>query len=161
KGIKKFPLHLTNASTLAEALPVVADGGVDLVVLDLFLSDSHGFETLDRIYEVAPHVSVIVLADTDNEDLYIQAVHPGAQDYLVKNRVRQGAIMRAIGYAIERRTTQEALARGRDLLRVVIDNLPDLIYVKDTRSRYSLTNRHQVKFVGAQAKEDVVGKTVH
>lgn len=45
------------------------------------------------------------------------------------------------------------------LLRTVIDNLPDSIYVKDTHSRFILNNKAHLSALGAQRQEDVLGKT--
>src|SRR5262249_46590021 len=52
-----------------------------------------------------------------------------------------------------------ALARERDLLRTLMDNLPDYIYVKDTESRMLLSNTGHLKALGAETLEEVVGKT--
>src|SRR5262249_482354 len=52
-----------------------------------------------------------------------------------------------------------ALARERNLLRTLIENLPDYIYVKDLHSRFVLANRATVRALGAQTEEEVIGKT--
>jgi sigma-B regulation protein RsbU (phosphoserine phosphatase) len=55
---------------------------------------------------------------------------------------------------------RESIIRERDMLRAVVDNLPDLIYVKDRDSRYVLDNVAHAKFVGANCPEEVEGKSV-
>ncbi|MFQ6042445.1 MAG: PAS domain-containing protein, partial [Candidatus Poribacteria bacterium] len=60
----------------------------------------------------------------------------------------------------ERKRTEEALAEERNLLRTIIDNLPDYIYVKDTEGRYLVSNIAHVRFLGAATLDEVVGKTV-
>jgi len=52
-----------------------------------------------------------------------------------------------------------ALAADASLLRAVVDNLPDYIYVKDTQSRFVLNNRAHLRVLGAQSQEEVAGKT--
>lgn len=47
----------------------------------------------------------------------------------------------------------------RDLLRTIIDSLPDLIYVKDAESRFLRINRAQAANLGCAKPEDAVGKT--
>ena len=51
------------------------------------------------------------------------------------------------------------LAEERNLLRSLIDNVPDLVYVKDTQSRFILANRAVARLMGARTPEDLLGKT--
>ncbi len=60
----------------------------------------------------------------------------------------------------ERKLVAEALAQERNLLRTVIDNLPDYIYVKDTESRYILSNAAHARFLRAATSDDNISKTV-
>jgi len=47
----------------------------------------------------------------------------------------------------------------RNLLRAMADNLPDFMYVKDTRSRFILANLHVARSMGAKSPQDLIGKT--
>ena len=58
------------------------------------------------------------------------------------------------------RLAEEALAQERVLLRTVIDNLTDSVYVKDCAGRYILDNPAHREFIGASNVEEVIGKTV-
>jgi PAS domain S-box-containing protein len=53
----------------------------------------------------------------------------------------------------------ENLIKERDLLRAVIDSLPDHIYVKDTAGRFMLGNRATALSLGAATPDEIVGKT--
>jgi PAS domain S-box-containing protein len=59
----------------------------------------------------------------------------------------------------ERKRAKEALARERNLLRTLMDNLPDLIYVKNTESRFLTANAATLRRLGATHLKQVVGKT--
>ncbi len=61
----------------------------------------------------------------------------------------------------ERRQAVEALAQERRLLRAVIDNLPDAVYVKDLQGRKTLANSADLANMGVDSFEDVFGKTDH
>ncbi len=61
--------ELACRSTLADGLSALADGGADVVVLDLDLPDSAGLETLRRVLDFIPEVPVVVLSEQDTEDL--------------------------------------------------------------------------------------------
>jgi len=151
--------ELTCANRLAAALETLAQGGVDLVLLDLGLPDSQGFETFSNVRAAAPQVAVIVLSGMDDEALALKMVQAGAQDYLVKGRVDVQALVRAMRYAWERQQAELALARERQLLRTLIDNLPDYIFVKDTVSRFVLNNAAHLRVLRAASQEEVLGKS--
>jgi len=55
---------------------------------------------------------------------------------------------------------EDQLAAERNLLRNLIDNLPDYIYVKDADCRLVIDNIAHRRFLGANTPEEVVGKTV-
>src|SRR5262249_42451292 len=57
------------------------------------------------------------------------------------------------------RQAEQLLARERNLLRTLIENLPDHIFVKDTQSRFVLANRATLRSLGAESEEEVIGKT--
>lgn len=59
----------------------------------------------------------------------------------------------------ERRRVEEALARERNLLRTLVDNLPDYIYVKDAEGRFILGNAAVVRQMGVAGPDELVGKT--
>ncbi len=63
------------------------------------------------------------------------------------------------GTVVQAAETQEALAQERTLLRTLIDNLPDSIYVKDLAGRKTLTNCADLQFIGTQTEAHVLGKT--
>jgi len=64
-----------------------------------------------------------------------------------------------IGQFMVRKEAEEALAEERNVLRTLIDTLPDAIYVKDTQSRFILGNSGVARLMGAPMVESIVGKT--
>ena len=59
----------------------------------------------------------------------------------------------------ERVKADRALADQRNLLRTLIDNLPDNVFVKDRESRVVLGNLAHARFLGARTPEEAVGKS--
>jgi PAS domain S-box-containing protein len=55
--------------------------------------------------------------------------------------------------------TEKALAAERNLLLTVMDNVPDFIFVKDTQSRFVMTNPAHIRNLGAATQDEVIGKT--
>ena len=59
----------------------------------------------------------------------------------------------------ERKRGEEKLAEERELLRIMIENIPDQIYVKDTESRFLLCNMPGAINAGCKSQADIIGKT--
>jgi len=102
---------------LAAAISRLAEGGIDLVLLDLTLPDSQGLGTFQMLHAAAPGVPVIVLTGLNDESLALQAVHEGAQDYLMKGQGDGRLLVRAMRYALERARTGAQLAAYAEELR--------------------------------------------
>ena len=65
----------------------------------------------------------------------------------------------AITDITERRNMADALEQERDLLRTLIDNLPDCIFVKDAKTRFIAANLAAARMTGATTPDDLLGKT--
>lgn len=59
----------------------------------------------------------------------------------------------------ERKRAEQAIAEERNLLRTLIDAVPDFIYVKDTQHRFLLTNKAHAQARGYENPNDLIGKT--
>ncbi len=97
------PLDLEHADLLSTGLERLAAGSVDVVLLDLSLPDSWGFDTFTRLHAQAPGVPIIVLSGLADETLATEVVHGGAQGYLVKGQAEGNMLVRAIRQALDQR----------------------------------------------------------
>ena len=75
----------------------------------------------------------------------------GAVDYFV-------ALLQDI---TDRKSAEEKLAAERNLLRTVIDQLPDYIYLKDAKGCFRLLNQANLELIGLSSMEEVIGRTVY
>lgn len=104
---------------LASALARVGDRPPDAVLLDLTLPDARGLEGLEGIRRARSDLPVVILSATADEEMAVEAVARGAQDYLVKGRIDGDLLGRALRYAVERQRLvlelRDALARVRTL----------------------------------------------
>ncbi|HWH69051.1 MAG TPA: fused response regulator/phosphatase, partial [Candidatus Sulfotelmatobacter sp.] len=108
---------IEHVERLGEGLQRLADDGFGMVLLDLSLPDSHGLETFTHMHAHAPQIPIIVLSGLNDTTLAVQAVHEGAQDYLIKGQVDGQLLVRAMRYAIERKRMTEQLGRYAEELR--------------------------------------------
>ena len=101
---------------LKEGLKKIEEEGTDLVLLDLSLPDSAGIDTFIRVHEAASDIPIVLLTNLEDQDLAINAVHLGAQDYLMKKDANGPLLVRSIFYALERQELKaELLRKSREL----------------------------------------------
>jgi DNA-binding NarL/FixJ family response regulator len=74
-----------SVATAAEALQCLADKPIDLVLLDLRLSDGSGLKLLEEICNSRPEIAVVVLSAYENPTYIARAAALGAADYLLKS----------------------------------------------------------------------------
>jgi signal transduction histidine kinase len=119
RNVKNVDFNVFAVGRLDQALARLAEGHIDLVMLDLNLPDSRGADTFTKICRRFPEVPIVVLTCVGDETLAVRMVHEGAQDYIIKGQENIGALVHAIRYAIERHhvrlSSQDALKRLREL----------------------------------------------
>jgi|SRR5579864_7300561 len=104
--IPKLRFELAHLETLAQALEFCAKTTPDVIILDLGLPDSQGLDTVRRMHGAAQQAPIAVLTVRDEEELAIQSLHEGAQDYLPKSQINGALVWRALRYAMERQRLQ-------------------------------------------------------
>ena len=76
------------AATGDEAISQVAALQPDVVLMDLAMPGTDGIEATRRIVDAAPHVAVLVLTMSDDDDSVFAAVQAGARGYVLKGAQR-------------------------------------------------------------------------
>ena len=124
--LKNFDLNqfvLTHVQRLQAGLNRLKQEQFDLVLLDLTLPDSQGLSSVELLVQNFSHLPIVVLTNTNDNQLAIEAVRQGAQDFLVKRKINIDVLVRSIQYAIERQ-------KASDLLRETNENLTRQIQQK-------------------------------
>ena len=149
---------------LAPGLERLVGGGLDLVLLDLSLPDSHGLDTFITVHGNAPEIPVIVLTGLDDERTAMEAAREGAQDYLVKGQVTGDLLVRCMLSAIERHQVREKLKHYAWMLeasearfRGVIESSGDGVAIVDRDGRLRFLNRSAEALLGRDADE-IIGQ---
>lgn len=102
----------------------------DVVLLDLHLPDSTGLDTLKEYQAAISYVPVIVLTELDDEQLALQALAQGAQDYLVKDQITIQRLVHAIRYAIERQEILNKIRESEECSRQTLARQQDVNELK-------------------------------
>jgi len=114
---------IDSTGLVSEALQMLDAGGYDVILLDLNLPDSHGFETFTRIHAKAPQVPIVVLTGSTDVATAARAINEGAQDYLFKNDLTSNNLSHAIIFAIERKRIEKELMEEKGRAELYLDLL--------------------------------------
>ena len=139
--------EITHVDSLNAGLQHLAWDDFNVVFLDLSLPDASGMETLLQVQAVAPNRPILVLTGIDDEELAVNAMQKGAQDYLVKGKVDKDLLVRATRYAIERKRTeverQRLVRRAQTqslLVRRILDTVKEGILTLNAQSEVVMAN---------------------
>jgi DNA-binding response OmpR family regulator len=135
----------------------LAEGDIDVVLLDLGLPNSQGLDTCTKVYAQAPEVPIVVLTGLDDEVMGLQAIEIGAQDYLVKGQVDSNPLARALRYAIERKRAEETLRASARQWQTTFDAISDAVSLMDLEWRILRCNVAMAKFLG-KPFSDIIGR---
>ncbi|HEX8517445.1 MAG TPA: response regulator [Bacteroidia bacterium] len=113
---------LMTADYLSKGLELLEQHVFNIIILDLSLPDSDGLDTFKRIHERAPETPIIVLTGMEDESMGINAMKLGAQDFLVKGKLKISSLKRSIKYSIERyRLLNELSEKTKKLEEQTVD----------------------------------------
>lgn len=121
KEVSNFSFEFKQAERLEEGLEYLKNDGFDILLLDLNLPDSTGFNTFIKARNSKFKVPIVILSGAADEETAVEAVHEGAQDYLMKGEVDGRLLARSIFYAIERKKAEEELIKHRDHLEELVE----------------------------------------
>jgi diguanylate cyclase (GGDEF)-like protein len=101
--------QLSQAETLNMAIQVCQNNRIAIILLDLNLPDSTGLQTLEDLNVLFPQIPIIILTGLNDEELTMQSVQHGAQDYITKEECTPQLLTRVIYYAMERKRIEAKL----------------------------------------------------
>jgi len=136
-----------------------ASKGIAAVLVDLFLPDSEGIETFDRLVSVAPQIPILVLVASREEAIAKLAVQRGAQDYLLKDRLDDYLLPKALRNMIERTVIADALFVVKERAEVTLNSIGDAVMSTDESCAVSYLNAVAENLTGWSLTE-AVGRPV-
>jgi PAS domain S-box-containing protein len=136
----------------------------DCILSDYSLPQFSGLDALAELKETGIDIPFILISGAMGEETAVAAMKAGAHDYIMKNNMKRliPALERELREAEVRRqkwNAEEAIHYERMLLRILVDNLPDQIYVKDPDCRRIIANTADLAFIGCSSESEVIGKT--
>jgi signal transduction histidine kinase/CheY-like chemotaxis protein len=140
--------ELVCADCLNKALVLLDQREFDILLLDLNLPDSYGLDTLDVMERKHPNLPKVVVTSGDDEEVGLEAVTRGAQDYLPKGKVNSRALARVIHYSMERKRSEQLLWESRGKLNAILESIGDPMIMLDKNLSITWSNGATRKVLG-------------
>jgi two-component system cell cycle sensor histidine kinase/response regulator CckA len=153
-------LQCTHVEKLADAIETLQNKHQDVVLLDLNLPDSSGYDTFFNIFRAVPKAAVLVLSSSEDEELAVRTVREGAQDYLVKGSFDARLLLRSIRYAFERRRAEEAVRQSDATVRAVFESSLDGILISSENDICEEANSAAATLFGL-SRVRLIGRNIH
>jgi diguanylate cyclase (GGDEF)-like protein/PAS domain S-box-containing protein len=125
------------------------------ILVNLFVSDSRGLKTFDRIFQISPDVPILVLSSLEHEDAAKLAVQRGAQDYLLEDHLDSYLLPKALRNMLERASNAEALFREKERAQVTLNSIGDAVVCTDISGNVTFLNPIAEALTGWRADEAI------
>jgi diguanylate cyclase (GGDEF)-like protein/PAS domain S-box-containing protein len=149
------PSNFEWVRTLSSGLESLAHKREWAIFLNLFLPDSRGVDTLDRLLSVSSATPVVVLGGVDDEEICKTAMLHGARDYLLEGHLDSYAFARAIRNVIEREIARQELFIEKERAQVTLNSIGDAVLSTDISGNVTYLNIVAEHMTGWSRKEAV------
>jgi diguanylate cyclase (GGDEF)-like protein/PAS domain S-box-containing protein len=129
---------------------------VAAVLVDLFLSDSQGIVTFDKLFRAFPNIPIFVLSAPQDEDLAKLAVQHGAQAYFLIVPGARSRLPRIPPKRMTRPDQTASLFEEREQARVILDSISDAVITTDALGNVINLNSVAARLTG-WSKADAAG----
>src|SRR5688572_1746681 len=138
----------------------------DCVVLDYLLPGMNGLSVLRQLREVGNKTPIIVLTAKGDEQLAVEMMKSGANDYLSKSRLSPEALVQRVRNAVRVHRAEQYAAESAERLRAheqrlsrVLETNIDGIVILDANGNFDFINPAAQSILGVQAG-DITGQSV-
>ncbi len=126
--------HIYTAGRMSAGIDLLNQFEISIVLLDLSLPDSFGFESFLKIKNKSKKTPVIILTGLSDTEMALEAIKQGAQDYLVKGEFETDILVKSIQYSIERKSAEEKVLVSEEKYRQMFYKNPFPAWIYDINS---------------------------
>jgi diguanylate cyclase (GGDEF)-like protein/PAS domain S-box-containing protein len=137
------PFHVESVGRCGDALDRLSrQGGKDFaaIIVDLFLPDSQGIETFNKLFRASAHTPILIFSRALDEQTARLALQHGAQDYLLAERLDDYSLSKALTGMLERSTYADALLLEKERAQVTLNSIGDAVISTDLAGHITYLN---------------------
>jgi DNA-binding NtrC family response regulator len=115
--INNFNYSLLTSVNIKEISGHINNNRIDLILLDLNFFDGTEHNSFDTILKYCSDIPIVLINSIADEELSLNLIKEGAQDYIIKQRLNSSLLDKVIRYSIERKKTDFALKKKSEELK--------------------------------------------
>ena len=143
-------------SSLPKALKRLEKGDIQVVLLDLSISEGEGLKAFDLVSKASGNALILVIGSIGEEAIANQALAHGAMDYFLKSHIDAHWLPRALRWVIDLREMQNDLLKSEARFRAMSDGSPLGIFVTDASEKGTYSNEAYRRISGL-GEEEAIG----
>lgn len=148
---------ITHVEYLSAAIEQLKQQNFDVVLSDLSLPDAQGLDTVVKIHTLIPDLPIIVLTGLNNEEIGLEALRKGAQDYLAKGYMQPELLVRTVRYAIERSQNQRIMYQQAAAMAASMEG----IAILNGDREHIYVNQAYARLYGYNSPDELIGTLWH
>ncbi|GEM_PF-2333833 len=145
-------IEIIDADELDEAMD---EGEFDIVITDYHIRWTDGLKVLRRVKERKPDCPVIMFTGTGNEEVAVQAMKSGLEDYVVKSPKHFVRLSASVHSALQDIKERRAKKELEDLYTRLFERVPLALYSVDTHGRILAANTAMLDLLGIDSKDEL------
>ncbi|RKZ92956.1 MAG: two-component system response regulator [Gammaproteobacteria bacterium] len=145
-----------------EALNILTESPIDILLLDLNMPNVDGFQVMKEVTSKYPDTEIIITSGEATFKNATLAMRYGVKDFLNKPYV-PSELIKVINNLIEKRALKHELdemARciqvSEERYRFFVNNSPDIVYMLDNKGCFSFVNERITEILG-YTQEEIIG----
>jgi len=156
---KGVDIQLREVDRLNKGLELLSVDEFDVILLDLTLPDSSGYDTFTKLHSIVHEIPIIVMSGLDDEEVAVRSVRDGAQDYLVKGTFSSDLLARSLSHSIERNKMEAKLRKSEEIKRVFMNSATEAFFIFNSELKLIDINAIGLEFSGS-IENRIVGKHI-
>lgn len=148
-------MDLTHVVCLSEARKILTNEIFNVILLDISIADRQQFNTFFRLQKYGINIPIIIITTREEEELAVELIAAGAQDYLIKRQVDSQLLMRTLRCAIVRHKRQAEWQKSQEKYPAVVNNIKEVVFEADPAGNWTFLNPAWTEITGFTIDESL------
>ncbi len=145
-------IEVVDADDLKKALK---GDNYDLVITDYRIRWTNGIKVLKKVKKQNPECPVIMFTGTGNEEVAVQAMKSGLDDYVVKSPKHFIRLSASVHSALENARLRYEKKMLQEMYNRLFERVPVGLYSVDADGRIFAANRTMIELLGLDSKDEI------